>query len=135
MSKNLDVSEGHAFNLVKELRSLDLLQASSDGWIIPTNVKDIYTQGGLSTFVRKKLLDNDLVSKIITNALNGLPINENELPKFFIEQYLFIEASEKTWRLYSTTLKSWLATLNIIDISQDGKMILPDVDIKDVMKN
>jgi hypothetical protein len=134
LSKNLDVSEGHAFNLVKELRSLDLLQASSDGWIIPTNVKDIYTQGGLSTFIRKKLLDNDLVSKIITCAINGSPINENELPKFFIEQYPFIEASEKTWRLYSTTLKSWLVTLNIIDISQDGKMILPDVDIKDVMK-
>lgn len=45
ISKFLDVSEGYAFNLVKELRNLDLLDNIKSGeWLVPTNVKDIYSR-------------------------------------------------------------------------------------------
>ena len=48
-------------NLVKEFRNLDLFDAAkSGGWLIPTNLKDIYSQGLLAGYLRRKLMDNHL---------------------------------------------------------------------------
>ena len=124
----LDVSEGYVFNLVKELRNLDLLDAAKSGeWIIPTNLKDIYSQGLLAGYLRRKIMDNYLVESIIRKIMSGDEIFENDIPRYFSTSYPFIEASEKTWRLYSTILKSWLLALKIVIIDKQGKIALSDL--------
>lgn len=124
----LDVSEGYAFNLVKELRNLDLLDATKGGqWIIPTNVKDIYSQGLLAGYLRRKLMDNQMVESLFKKILAGENVFEADIPVFFAKTYPFIEASDKTWRLYSTILKSWLLALKIVAIDKNGGLIASDV--------
>lgn len=124
IKRELDVSEGYAFNLVKELRNLDLLEViKNSGWIVPTNVRDIYNQGQLAGYLRRKLMDNDLVENLIKQLLSGKTIMENDIPEYFSSSYPFIEASDKTWRLYSTILKSWLLTLKILEIEKGGKLL------------
>lgn len=128
IKKDLDVSEGYAFNLVKELRNLDLLDLSKDGgWIIPTNIRDIYSQGQLAAYLRRKLMDNHFVESLISKIISGDSVRENDIPHHFSESYPFIEASEKTWRLYSTILKSWLLSLKIITITKDGELTLTEI--------
>ncbi len=124
----LDLSEGYAFNLVKELRNLDLLDlAKGGGWIIPTNVRDIYSQGQLAGYLRRKLMDNHLVEALISKILFGETVSENDIPDYFSQSYPFIEASDKTWRLYSTILKSWLLSLKILKIDKSGVLTISDV--------
>lgn len=128
ITKNLNVSEGYAFNLVKELRNLDLLDTVKSGeWLIPTNVRDIYSQGTLAGYLRRKILDNQLVETLLKKILSDEKIVENDIPKYFSEAYPFIEASEKTWGLYSTILKSWLLALKIIEIDKEGRITASDV--------
>jgi hypothetical protein len=130
--KTLDVSEGSAFNLLKELRNLDLLDASKNGaWIIPTNVKDIYSQGLLAGYLRRKLMDNHLVETLIRKIFSGENISENDIPEYFSKSYPFIEASDKTWRLYSTILKSWLLALKIIEIDKQGRITTSEISHSD----
>jgi hypothetical protein len=132
ITENLNVSEGYAFNLVKELRNLDLLDAVKSGeWIIPTNVRDIYYQGTLAGYLRRKILDNQLVETLIKKILSGEKIFENDIPTYFSESYPFIEASEKTWGLYSTILKSWLLALKIIEIDREGRITASDMSHND----
>tara|TARA_R110001592_G_scaffold221139_2_gene475807 strand:+ start:13994 stop:16627 length:2634 start_codon:yes stop_codon:yes gene_type:complete len=124
----LDVSEGYAFNLVKELRNLDLLDAAKGGgWLIPTNLKDIYSQGLLAGYLRRKLMDNHLVETLLRKIMSGDSVSENDIPGYFSKSYPFIEASEKTWRLYSTILKSWLLALKIVAIDKQGRMTASDL--------
>lgn len=123
ITKEIDVSEGYAFNLVKELRNLDLLQGAKGKWIIPTNVKDIYAQGQLAVFLRKKLMDNELVEKLISSSLSDNHIKNNDLPNYFSSIYHFIDASEKTWVMYSTTLRAWLLTLHIMEIDKSDRLV------------
>ncbi len=124
----LDVSEGYAFNLVKELRNLDLLDAAKGGgWLIPTNLKDIYSQGLLAGYLRRKLMDNHLVETLLREIMSGDPVLENDIPAYFSKSYPFIEASEGTWRLYSTILKSWLLALKIVAIDKQGRMTASDL--------
>lgn len=128
IKEKLDVSEGYAFNLVKELRNLDLLDAArSGGWLIPTNIKDIYSQGLLAGYLRRKLMDNHLVEGLLRKILSGDAVSENDIPEYFSTSYPFIEASDKTWRLYSTILKSWLLALKIVEIDKQGKMTSSDM--------
>lgn len=129
---DLDVSEGYAFNLVKELRNLELLDvAKGGGWLVPTIVRDIYSQGQLAGYLRRKLLDNHFVESLISKILSDDKVSENDIPGFFSQSYPFIEASEKTWRLYSTILKSWLLSLKIIEIDKQGQITASDISHND----
>ncbi len=135
MSQELDVSEGYAFNMVKECRNLDLLESSKSSkgcWVIPTNVKDIYSQGLLAGYLRRKIMDNVLVETIVSGLMAGERISESDIPDMFSRLYPYIDASEKTWGQYTTVLKSWLLSLKIIEIEKNGDLKLtgnnhPDV--------
>ncbi|TCD20492.1 hypothetical protein E0D86_13805 [Pseudomonas sp. IC_126] len=121
LKNELDVSEGYAFNLVKEFRNLDLVEASTTGqWIIPAKIKDLYSQGQLAGYLRRKLMDNTLVESLLGRLLAGEQILENDLPSLFSTSYPYIEASDNTWRLYSTILKSWLLSLKILTVDKNG---------------
>jgi hypothetical protein len=123
IKSELDVSSGTAFNLVKELRNLDLLGVSKAGeWVIPTNVMDIYSQGKLAGYLRRRLTDNQLVEGLLRRILSGDKVYENDISLYFSRSYPFIEASEKTWSLYSTILKSWLLALKLIEIRKNGEL-------------
>lgn len=128
----LDVSEGSAFNLVKELRNLDLLDlAKGRGWIIPTNVRDIYSQGQLAGYLRRKLMDNQLVESLLKKLLSGEKVSEDDISGYFSDAYPFIEASDKTWRHYSRILKSWLLSLKIIEKEKNGELDISDISHSD----
>lgn len=123
ITDKLKLREGYAFNLIKELRNLDLLDAVKTGeWMIPTKVRDIYSQGNLAGYLRRKIMDNQLVENLLKKLLTGESILEGNIPKYFSDSYPFIEASDKTWETYSTNLKSWLLTLKIIEIDTEGNI-------------
>ena len=128
IKNELDVSEGFAFNLVKELRNLDLFDSSKvEGYYIPANIKDLYSQGRLAGYLRRKLLDNEIVEKMINSLQLDGQMQEQDLPTYFAESYPFIEASEKTWGFYSTVLKSWLLSLKIIVIEKNGVIKISNI--------
>lgn len=68
-------------------------------------------------------MDNDLVESLISQLISGQEVMENDIPEYFSSLYPFIEASDKTWRLYSTILKSWLLSLKILEIEKSGKLV------------
>lgn len=80
----------------------------------------IFTQGLLAGYLRRKLMDNHLVESLLKRVMSDEKIRESDIPAYFSVSYPFIEASEKTWRLYATILKSWLLALKIIEIDSDG---------------
>ncbi|ARN65097.1 hypothetical protein CGH99_24025 [Vibrio parahaemolyticus] len=137
MSQELDVSEGYAFNTVKECRNLDLLESSKSSkgcWVIPTNVKDIYSQGLLAGYLRRKIMDNVLVETIVSGLMAGERISESDIPDMFSRLYPYIDASDKTWGQYSTVLKSWLLSLKIIEIEKNGNLKLTGSNHSDVSR-
>lgn len=137
MSQELDVSEGYAFNTVKECRNLDILESSKSSkgcWEIPTNVKDIYSQGLLAGYLRRKIMDNVLVETIVSGLMAGEKISESDIPDMFSRLYPYIDASEKTWGQYSTVLKSWLLSLKIIEIDTNGDLNLTGTNHADVSR-
>ncbi|WP_140169158.1 hypothetical protein, partial [Vibrio parahaemolyticus] len=87
--------------------------------MIPTNVKDIYSQGLLAGYLRRKIMDNVLVETIVSGLMAGERISESDIPDMFSRLYPYIDASDKTWGQYSTVLKSWLLSLKIIEIEKN----------------
>ena len=70
LSKSLKTSEKSLANYIKECRILGLLRKEDDYWIVPKNIKDMYTQGHLGMHIRRQVLENELASEIV-KSLNG----------------------------------------------------------------
>ena len=122
--------EGYAFNLVKELRNLDLLDAVKSGeWIIPTNVRDIYSQGTLAGYLRRKILDNQLVETLLKNSFWRKSFSSAIYPYF--SGLILLLRHQKNMGLYSTILKSWFTCPKIIEIDGEGRIIASDVSHND----
>jgi len=69
--------------------------------------------------------------KFYLKILSEEKVFENDIPTYFSELYPFIEASENTWGLYSTILKSWLLALKIIKIDGEGGIFPADMSDND----
>ena len=96
ITENLNVREGYAFNLVKELRNLDLLDAVKSGeWIIPTNVRDIYSQGTLAGYLRRKILDNQLVETLLKKIFLEKKFSRAIYPRIFPNLILLLRHQRK----------------------------------------
>ena len=81
----------------------------------------------MAGYLRRKLLDNEIVEKMINSLQSDGEMQEQDLPTYFAESYPFIEASDKTWSFYSTVLKSWLLSLKIIVIESNGVIKISDI--------
>lgn len=124
----LNTGKGAVFNNIKEWRNLALIEKEGDIWSIPKKVIDAYNKEALGDYIRRQVLDNDIVVKLL-NLLNKRDdFSFYELNLFLKEQFPFVEATDQTWDLYSNILKSWLTNLDVIII--DKNMLMKPNQIK-----
>lgn len=119
----LNTGRGAVFNNIKEWRNISLIEKSGEIWSIPNKVMDAYSKKNLGEYIRKQVLNNDIVVRLL-NILNKNSIFAlDDLTPFLKEQFPFVEASNQTWELYANILKSWLVNFSIVII--DDNIIKP----------
>lgn len=128
----LGLKRGTLFNAIKEWRNLNLIEKKGDNWIIPNKVKESYEKKCLGEYVRRQLLENDVVMRLI-KIITNKTFKENEVPNFLKEQFPFVQASKETWDLYSTILKSWLVGFKIVEIDKNQVLHQLDCDKDEVI--
>ncbi len=118
----LNTGRGAVFNNIKEWRNLALIMKVGDIWSIPKKVIDAYSKEVLGDYIRRQVLDNDIVVRLL-NLLNKRDdFSFEELHLFLKDQFPFVEATDQTWELYSNILKSWLTNLDIVKIDKNSYM-------------
>ena len=115
----LNTGRGALFNNIKEWRNLSLIEKEGDLWSVPKKVIDAYRKEMLGDYIRRTVLENDIVVRLL-NILNKQDdFTSGDLPKFLKDQFPFVGATDQTWVLYSNILKSWLTNLDIVEINKD----------------
>jgi len=115
----LGLKSGSIFNSIREWRNFGLVEKDGDSWNIPKKIIDIYNKVQFGEYIRRQLIENDIVSKFITKVSNS-SFHEDKLSTFLKEQFSFVEATNQTWQLYANIMKSWLVGTKIISIDSNG---------------
>ncbi len=123
--KYLSQSLGSAFNILRELRNLNLIKADKEQWEIPQTIIDIYNQGRLGEYIRRQLLENEIVSRLINSVAQKSKFHVDNLTDYLREQFPFIEASQKTWNTYAAILRAWVVETKLLELNQNLEFILP----------
>ena len=118
-------SHGYALNILRELRNFNLITTGRDGWEIPQSVRDIYNRGHLGEYIRRQLLKNEIVSRIIDAVTHGDEFSVKEMSKYLQKQFPFIEASNKTWKTYALVFQAWLSETKLLTETDKGILIQP----------
>jgi len=119
----LGITEGSAFNFIREWKALNLFETIAGGWKIPQIVKDVMKEGRLGDYLRREMAKNSPVSNLLNEISHGKKILETDLPKFLAEEFPFVDVSEETWITYSKCLKSWLIELQLIEVDIKTKAL------------
>ncbi len=125
LENEFQLGRGTLFNNIKEWRSLNLIERDGRDWIIPKKVVDVYRQGLLGEYIRRQLTDNDLVVKLLSKIASNSSMKVESLHDFLKYQFPFVEATDQTWQSYANVLKSWLITVKLIHINNDGLISTP----------
>lgn len=120
------ILRGSAFNRIRELTALNLVRRDENGWRVPRTVIDIFQQGRLGEYLRRQLSDNPLVANLINKIIQSEEINSSDLSDYLEKHFPFVEATNKTWSSYATSLLSWLTTTKILEVGDDGRFIIPN---------
>lgn len=123
----LSSGRGAIFNNIKEWRNLSLIEKEGDIWNIPKKVIDTFNKDMLGDYIRRKILDNDIVVRLLNLLNKQNDFTSENISNFLKTQFPFVEATDQTWDLYSNILKSWLVNLEIIEI--DKNLIIKPVQI------
>ena len=136
LSKSLNTSEKSLANYIKECRYLGLLKKDDDYWVIPKNIRDMYSQGHLGLHIRRQVFNNDLVS-ITIKVLNTRCISYEELTQIIKENSPYVEASDSTWNLYSNAFIAWLIATKIAKRDKQSNISIEDskIDLADELGN
>ena len=110
----LGMARGSAFNLVRELRNLGLIDRDGDSWVIPDMVRDAYGRNRLGEHVRQYAIRNGLIGEILTRIQNEGHFSVDEIPTFLSARFPFIRATAKTWRQYANNLQRWILALKLV---------------------
>ncbi len=118
-------SLGSAFNILRELRNLNLIKAEKDNWKIPQSIKDIYNKGRLGEYIRRQLLENEIISRLVNIVTQENKFHINNLTDYLREHFPFIEASPKTWTTYAAILRSWVVETKLLELNRKSELIPP----------
>lgn len=125
LEKILKKSRGYIFNIIRELRDLNLITSDGDIWDIPQTVKDIYNRGRLGEFIRRQLSESEIVSRLIKIVSHDGRFPADQLTDYLQKQFPFIEAAPKTWMTYAAILRAWVCETKLLEISDDSFFIQP----------
>ena len=128
LSKSLKTSEKSLANYIKECRNLGLIKKDGDYWIIPKNIKDMYLQVHLGMYIRRQVLNNELVS-LIVKTLNTKSMSNDDVTEAIKAYSPYVEASETTWRAYSRTLTTWLVATRIARLDKQSNLLLENLGV------
>jgi hypothetical protein len=123
----LQMARGSAFNLVRELRNLGLIDRDGETWIIPEMVREAYDRNRLGEHVRQQAVRNGLISELLTEIQNDGSFPLSEIPTFLSVRFPFIRATSKTWGQYAKNLQRWIVTLKLVDV-RDQSLVSPSSD-------
>jgi hypothetical protein len=123
----LHMARGSAFNLVRELRNLGLIDRDGETWIVPEEVRESYDRNRLGEHIRQQALRNGLISDLITQIQNNGSFPIGELPTFLSVRFPFIRATPKTWGQYAKNLQRWIVALKLVDVAGQS-LIAPSSD-------
>lgn len=118
LSASQKTSQKTMGNYLKECRNLNLVRREDTYWEVPSNVKEIFSQGLLGEYIRKQVLANDLVANFIAFITKN-NIAASELPYFLQRQFPFVEASDSTWQVYANLFEMWILTTKIAIYEDD----------------
>ncbi|MBI2519311.1 MAG: restriction endonuclease [Bdellovibrio sp.] len=128
VQKETNTSKGTAFNIVREWKTLNLVETTDAGWKIPQIVLDVIKQGRLGDHLRRELAKNEAVSCILNLLSQGKSISLDSVPEILVMEFPFVEASRETWQAYSKALLSWMQALIFISIDKHtGIISIPDL--------
>ncbi len=112
LSTSQKTSQKTMGNYLKECRNLNLVRREDEYWEVPSNVKEIYSQGLLGEYIRRQVLANDLVSNFIA-FISKNNVTSTEIPYYLQRQFPFVEASDSTWQLYANLFEMWILSTKI----------------------
>ncbi len=137
LSRSLKTSQNSLANYIKECRNLGLLKKEDEYWIVPKNIKDIFTQGHLGAHIRRQLLNNEIVSDIV-KTLSAKTVSFEDLINTLKVNLPYVEAANSTWNMYVNVLIAWLEVTKIIERDKLSSIKLnnnSNIDITEVLGN
>jgi hypothetical protein len=127
LREELKAARGTAFNLLHELRALELVGRDGKEWVIPDGVIEAYGRSRFGEYVRHQLMQNGVVSDLLAHLQSGQALRIEDLPYYLATQLPFIPASDETWRAYANVLLSWLETVFLVS-KVDGRIVASPIE-------
>ncbi|MGB7208006.1 MAG: restriction endonuclease [Pyrinomonadaceae bacterium] len=113
------LTRGSAFNRMRELTALNLIKRDRNGWSVPQTVIDIVNKGRLGEYIRGQLVNNTVVANLLNQVAQTGEITTRSLANYLEVHFPFVQASSKTWQMYSANLLSWLLATKLIELNDD----------------
>lgn len=133
--ETLDVTQGTAFNFVREWKSIGVIDTFNNGWKITQIVVDVLKQGLFGDFLRRELAKNDAVSKILNFLTQEKRISQADIEQILINEFPFLEISDATWTFYSKFLISWMLALQLIEEDSTDIFKVPEKSRNDIIRD
>lgn len=133
MSRHLKVARGSTFNLVHELRALDLVDREGKHWVIPDLVNTALQHDRLGEYVRQQLMQNAVVSDFVSHLQSGSSLLVSELPDYLAKRLPFVQASPSTWTSYASVMLAWLNAVHLATV-RDGAIYASQLDRSEAVR-
>lgn len=125
LEKSQNISRGSVYNIIKELRNMNLIRKDGEHWTVPQSVQDIYHQGRLGEYCRRQLADHDIVNLLISLAAKDKPLESRQLVDLLKSKFPFVEATVSTWSVYANVLIGWVTLTRLLEESPNGHLVTP----------
>ena len=115
-----------AYNVLRELRVVGLVDRTATGWVVPDVVRQYEHQGRLGEYVRRTVLKNQSVSDFVIQLEQAGKSTKEDTIRFLQDQFPFVDVSVDVWGHYANIFTAWLTELRLARPSEDGSMV-PEV--------
>lgn len=109
-----------AYNVLRELRLVGLVERSSSGWFVPEVVREYEHQGRVGEYVRQAVLKNRAVTDFVLRLEQEGGRSKADLALFLQEHFPFVDVQEEVWVSYANTFSAWLTQLNVVEQNSRG---------------
>lgn len=122
MSATGRTSATSAYNILRELRLLGLIDRAGRVWAVPDVARDYELHGRLGEYVRQTVLKNQAVSSVVVALEQSGRISRTRLAEFLRNHFLFIDVQEDVWLKYANMFALWLCELQFASADPDGTL-------------
>ncbi len=113
--KILEISEGTALNLIRELRNVGVLTREGDSFVVSESIS---SEMDFKNYMHNRLSDH-VVVQTLRRSGDEL-INHGQITQTLMQEYSSFSFEQKTWETYANFLVGWL---RYCDIDLGGRLI------------